>query len=395
MNAQQSIRMLPVEEAAKLRGRGPVSAKPYYDPQWWELERKAIFLRSWLHVAHICEVPEPGSFIRRDIEFAGASLLIVRGKDRTIRTFHNVCVHRGTQLTQEQSGKRGQFSCPYHRWTYGTDGRLLSAPDFESFYVAKEDCSLKQVNTEVVAGMIFINFDPSPRQTAREFFGPIADELEILPVAKAIDFTEWTYEIEANWKTNFDNFQENYHLRFIHPRTGEQAVGPENPFGYPTHYGFSGPHRSQALWKNPSPPPVPPTMRMAFTRAAELAQDDGIAFPKMDFKLFPCLHVVALPPNQYTHTMIPLGPGRTRGTIRMYWTSETESASRAFTREITAMTIRDVLAEDRFAVEAGQRGLATGAIEKVHFQDHEMLLRHLYETVQERVAEYVAEQDGA
>ena len=129
MNAQQSIRMLPVEEAAKLRGRGPVSAKPYYDPDWWELERKAIFLRSWLHVAHICEVPEPGSFIRREIEFAGASLLIVRGKDGEIRSFHNVCVHRGTQLTQELSGKRGQFSCPYHRWTYGTDGRLLSAPD--------------------------------------------------------------------------------------------------------------------------------------------------------------------------------------------------------------------------------------------------------------------------
>jgi phenylpropionate dioxygenase-like ring-hydroxylating dioxygenase large terminal subunit len=97
------------------------------------------------------------------------------------------------------------------------------------------------VRTEVLAGMIFINFDPQPKQTAREFFGPIADELELLPVARAIDFTEWSYEIEANWKLNFDNFQENYHLRFIHPRTGVSIIAEENPFGYPTHYGFAGP----------------------------------------------------------------------------------------------------------------------------------------------------------
>ena len=393
MNIQQSFKMLQTEEAARLRGRGPVSSKPYYDPEWWELERKAIFMRSWLHVGHVCEVPEPGSFIRREIEFANASLLIVRGRDGEVRTFHNACTHRGTQLTQEPCGKQSKFSCPYHMWTFGTDGGLLSAPDFERFYVAKEDVGLKPVATEVLAGLIFINFDPEPRQTVREFFGPVAKEMELLPMAKAVDFTEWTYEIPANWKTNFDNFQENYHLRFIHPRTGEQTIGEENPFGYPTHYGFAGPHRSQTLWKNPNPPKIPQTLLLGYGRSAELAQKDGLNFPKTDFKLFPCLHIVGLPPTQqYTHTMMPLGPGRTRGQIRMYWSHEADCASRAFTRELGAMSIRDVLCEDRHAVEAGQRGLNSGAIEKIHFQDHEMLLRHLYETVQEKVADYLAEQ---
>ena len=395
MNIQQSFKMLPTEEAAKLRGRGPVSSKPYYDPEWWELERKAIFMRSWLHVGHLCEVPEPGSFIRREIEFANASLLIVRGKDGEVRAFHNACTHRGTQLTQEECGKQSKFSCPYHMWTFGMDGSLLSAPDFERFYVAKEEVGLKQVAAEVLAGLIFVNFDPEPEQSVREFFGPVAEEMELLPMAKAIDFTEWTYEIPANWKTNFDNFQENYHLRFIHPRTGEQIIGEENPFGYPTHYGFAGPHRSQTLWKNPHPPKIPQTLLLGYGRSAQLAQKDGVNFPKTDFKLFPCLHVVGLPPaQQYTHTMMPLGPGSTRGQIRMYWSREADSASRLFTRELGAMSIRDVLCEDRHAVEAGQRGLNSGAIEKVQFQDHEMLLRHLYETVQEKVGEYLAEQEA-
>jgi phenylpropionate dioxygenase-like ring-hydroxylating dioxygenase large terminal subunit len=393
MNAQQAIPMLPVEDAAKLRGRGPVSARPYHDPEWWELERQAIFMRTWLHIGHVCEIPEPGSFIRRDVPFARASLLIVRGRDGAVRTFHNACTHRGTELVEESSGRRGQFSCRYHMWTFGTDGRLLSAPDFERFYVEKEACALKQVPTEVLAGMIFIAFDP--QESLREFFGAIAGEMEVLPVARAVDFTEWTYEIAANWKLNFDNFQENYHLRFIHPRTGEQTIGPDNPFGYPTHYGFAGPHRSQTLWKNPAPPPLPPSLLAAGMRGAGLPAE-APPFPKTDFKLFPCLHVVGLPPGtQYTHTMMPLGPDRTRGTIRMYWTAAADSASRLFAREFAAMSIRDVLAEDRWAVEAGQRGVSGGAIEQVHFQDHEMLLRHLYETVERKVADYLAERAAA
>jgi len=395
MNVQQSFTMLPTEEAAKLRGRGPVSSRPYYDPEWWELERKAIFLRSWIHIGHVCEIPEPGSFIKREVEFAGASLLIVRGRDGEVRTFHNVCTHRGTQLTQESCGKRSRFSCPYHNWTFGTDGSLLSAPDFERFYVAKEDVGLKQVATEVLAGMIFVNFAPEPEQTVREFFGPIADEMETLPAASAVSITEWTYEIPANWKTNFDNFQENYHLRFVHPRTGAQTIGEENPFGYPTHYGFVGPHRSQTLWTNPDPPPISPTLMFGYGRAAQLAQQEGLDFPKTDFKLFPCLHIVSLPPGQqFSHTHFPLGPDRTRGVVRMYWTKQPDSATRMFVEEFGAMSIRDVLSEDRFAVEAAQRGLNSGAIEDMHLQDHEMLLRHMCETVQEKVSAYLAEQEA-
>ncbi len=392
MNAEPAIRMLPVEEAAKLRGSGALPSAPYHDPDWWELERKAVFLRSWLNVAHVSEVPEPGSFVRREIEFARASLLIVRGRDGHVRAFHNACTHRGTQLTQDEAGRRSQFSCPYHMWTFGTDGALLSAPDFERFFIDKKDCALKQVACEVLAGLVFINFDPAPRETAREFFGAIADELEGLPMAQATGFSEWTYEIDANWKTNFDNFQENYHLRFIHPRTGAQAVGEENPFGYPTHYGFSGPHRSQTLWRNPAPAPVPPSLGQAYMLAAQAAARRGESFPKTDFKLFPAFHVVGLPPNtQFTHTHWPLGPGRTRGVIRMYWIGGDDSASHRYAREFTSMSIRDVLVEDRHAVESAQRGLAGGAIPTIRMQDHEMLLRHLYETVQQKVADYLAE----
>ena len=395
MNVQSAIHMLPTEEAAKLRGRGPLSSKPYFDPEWYELERKAIFMRSWLHIGHVCEIPEPGSFILREVEFAKASLLIVRGKDGEVRALHNVCTHRGTRLVEEEAGKRSQFSCPYHMWTFATDGKLLSAPDFERFYVNKEDCSLKSVTCEVLGGFIFINFETRPRQTLRDFFGPIADELEALPSARATHFTECRYEIAANWKTNFDNFQENYHLRFIHPRTSASTCWEDNPFGYPVAYGFAGPHRSQTLPTNPNPPPPSPAMLDGYTRIGKVAQREGLVFPKADFKLFPAFHVVGLAPHQFTHTMWPLGPDRTRGQVRFYFTSDNDSASKLFAREMTTMSILDVLCEDRDAIVSAQRGLASGAVSEVHFQDHEMLPRHLYETVQALVADYQAEQAAA
>ena len=395
MNVQSAITMLPTEEAAKLRGRGPVSSRPYWDPEWYELERKAIFMRSWLHIGHVCEVPEPGSFIVRDVELARASLLITRSKDGAVRAFHNVCTHRGTQLVQEETeGKRSQFSCPYHMWTYGSDGKLLSAPDFERFYVAKEDCSLKQVQCDVMAGFIFINFDPQPEQSLLEFFGPIAAELEALPSARATHFTECNYEIAANWKTNFDNFQENYHLRFVHPRTSASTCWDENPFGYPVAYGFAGPHRGQTLPTNPNPPKPSPIMRDGYMRLGAVAAREGLEFDKADFKLFPAFHVVGLAPNQFSHTMWPLGPDRTRGQVRFYFTSENDSASKLYAREFTTMTILDVLCEDRDAIVSAQRGLASGAVEQVHFQDHEMLPRHLYETVKAMVEDYQAEQQN-
>ena len=388
--------MLEPEVAADRLGHGPVAAAPYFDRAWYDDEIEAIFKRSWLHVAHISEVPEPGSFVRRELEFAAAPLLVVHGRDGVIRTFYNVCTHRGTQLTQDLSGKRAQFSCPYHMWTYGTDGRLLSAPDFERFHVDKADCSLKQVHTQVLGGLVFVHLDPEPAGSVRDQFGPLAPHFDVMPSVTAKNFAEFNYEIEANWKINFDNFQENYHLRFIHPRTGASAVGPENPLGYPTHYGFSGPHRSQTLWTNPNPPPPPEALKFAYTRAAGLPQPYANAYRKTDFKLFPCLHIVWLGPDHlFIHTHTPMGPTRTRGTVRLYTGGELDSATRAYIREMQTAVLRDVLCEDRHAVEAAQHGIASGILDKIFLQDHEVLVRHLYQQVEQRVTAWRAQKRAA
>ncbi len=373
-------------------GTGPVPAKPYYDADWYELERKAIFLRHWIVAGHVCEVPEPGSFIRREFEFAGASLLIVRGKDGVLRAFHNVCTHRGTQLIDEAEGKRATFSCRYHMWTFGGDGALLSAPDFESFGLEKKDCGLKQVAVDVCAGLIFVNFAKDP-PSLRGWLNGLAEKLETMPVAKAVTFSEYVYEIEANWKLTYDNFQENYHLRFIHTRSGGAAFAPENPFGYPKAYGFNGVHRTQTIWSNPNASPTA-TQAVAYGRGGALATDDDILTAPTGreyLALFPSFFILGSPLQNFSHVVYPISATKSRGVIRLYWVSEDRSASERFAREHITQVAREVHAEDCDVIEAGQRGLSSGALEHIHFQTQEALCRHLFNGVRDAVEAYQKE----
>jgi phenylpropionate dioxygenase-like ring-hydroxylating dioxygenase large terminal subunit len=374
-------------------GRSPVPAGPYYRDDYFELEREAVFKRAWLQIGHVCEVKLSGDFIVRDVDIARTSVIIVRGKDDVIRAFHNVCPHRGTQLVSQRAGHQSSFSCPYHAWSFGLDGALRGAPDFESFYVEKADCGLKPIASDVCGGLIFINLDPAPRQDLKAYLGPLAQALGTLAAARATTISEYVYEIDANWKLTYDNFQENYHLRFIHPRSGAAAIGEDNPFGYPTSYGFHGPHRTQRIWSNPKPP-ITPVQGVAFGKQAAFAAADGFANSaqgKDYYAIFPNFFMLGSPVQPFSHCVTPISATRSRGVIRLYWIGEDQNASQRFAREYAMASARDIHAEDRSVIEAGQRGLLSGALDYIHFQKNEVLCRHLFASVDAWVGAYQAE----
>ena len=92
------------------------------------------------------EVPEPGSFVLRDV--FGESVLLVRGRDDVIRAFYNVCRHRGTAVEERECGKAVRFQCPYHAWIYDLDGRLIRAKHVEDL----EDFSLETFGLTPIRG---------------------------------------------------------------------------------------------------------------------------------------------------------------------------------------------------------------------------------------------------
>ena len=89
-----------------------------------------IYRRSPLAVALSCDVREPGDF--DTVEIAQRPLLIVRGDDGVVRTFLNICRHRGAQVV-DGCGHTRRFTCPYHSWVYDTRGRLVGVPGRDTF----------------------------------------------------------------------------------------------------------------------------------------------------------------------------------------------------------------------------------------------------------------------
>lgn len=377
-------------------GTGPVPAEPYYKPEYFELEKEAIFKRTWLNVGHVCELPEAGSFVVKKMDFADTSVLITRDKDGEIRGFHNICPHRGNEVVLEESGTRGSFTCAYHGWTFNSNGSLRGAPDFDRFYIEdKSSCGLPPVSVEVCAGLIFVNLDPNPKQNLREYLGHFADEWDQLPLGRATTYSEYVYEIDGNWKLTYDNFQENYHLRFVHPRSGGGgAVGDDNPFGYPVRYGFYGEHRTQEIWTNPNPV-LSDTQKLAFGKLIPSLQAKGALdhpFGRAYWATFPNLFMIGTPTQPFVHFVMPVSAHKSRGVIRIYWIGEDESASERFGREFSIAMARDVHSEDRMIIEGVQRGLNAGVLKHIHLQSQEVLIRHLMDEVDKKVKAWQQEQ---
>ena len=178
------------------------------------------------------------------------------------------------------------------------------------------------------------------------------------------------------------------------PRTGGPGCTEENPFAYPLRYNFHGPHRSQTIWANPNAPQLTTTQELATKGIMPPAARAGLfnSDLNMDFIcLFPNFTLFGLPIRQFTQTIMPLSADRCRGVIRFYWVGKEENASERFAREYIMASQRDIHAEDRDIVEAGQEGLSSGAIEFINFQVQEALCRHLFNSVDAMVRDYRAE----
>jgi hypothetical protein len=138
-------------------------------------------------------------------------------------------------------------------------------------------------------------------------------------------------------------------------------------------------------------------MAGAMGSRARLAADGLLDQPYAQdyFALFPNFFMLCNPGSNFLHYVMPVSPEKSRGVIRLFWKGEDETAGVRFARELSLGSTRDVHSEDVGVIEAGQRGISSGAIQHIHFQEKEILCRHLIGVVMEEVEAYRAEQQTA
>ena len=186
----------------------------YHDPVLYEYEMERIWRNGWIFAGHTCQIPQPGDFFT--FPFENDSLILIRDDDKQIRALHNVCTHRGTLLTEEQSGHVRALVCPYHQWTFTRSGALLSCYGMQDG-LDKSQLGLASAHVEVCEGLIFVSFGAKPPafEPARALLAPFArpQGLAHAQVAQSVE-----YEVQANWKLVWENNRECYHCNVNHPQ---------------------------------------------------------------------------------------------------------------------------------------------------------------------------------
>jgi phenylpropionate dioxygenase-like ring-hydroxylating dioxygenase large terminal subunit len=173
-----------------------------------------VISQKWILAGHISRIPNKGDYIL--FKISAEQIIIIRENAESVRAFFNVCRHRGSTICQAESGNAPRLVCPYHAWTYGLDGRLISArlmpEDFD-----KADNSLFACHIRVFHGLIFINMSQDEPVDFDATFGDMGPILEYHGIADARIAHAGSYPTTANWKLVVENFFECYHCVPSHP----------------------------------------------------------------------------------------------------------------------------------------------------------------------------------
>src|SRR5262249_41587432 len=190
----------------------------YSDPAHLAAEQGVLFRQHPLLMGFASEWAQAGSF--RTDDYAGVPILIVRGRDRTLRAFLNVCRHRGAQVAQG-CGQGRAFSCPYHAWTYDLSGKLMGVPDERCFAGAREQRpGLVELPLCEKHGLVWVI--PAAASDGAATFGIDPWLGGLGPELGSYGFDAWSFydrrvvPEKMNWKILVDTFHEGYHIGFLH-----------------------------------------------------------------------------------------------------------------------------------------------------------------------------------
>jgi phenylpropionate dioxygenase-like ring-hydroxylating dioxygenase large terminal subunit len=199
---------------------GRVHGSLYSDPEIYRRELERIWYRTWVYVGHVSEVPDANDYVTKSI--GPMPVLMVRGEDGEVRLLLNRCPHRGNQVCAIPKGNRKMFVCPYHAWTFASDGRLVGFAFPEGYRaVDKSELGLARVpRVAIYRGFVFGSMaEDGPG--LEEHLGGAASAIDRLCEISPEGEVEITagflqHRTKANWKFILENEVDGYHPAFVH-----------------------------------------------------------------------------------------------------------------------------------------------------------------------------------
>jgi nitrite reductase/ring-hydroxylating ferredoxin subunit len=330
-----------------------VPADTYLDARRWERE-VALFRRLPLMLGLGGELRGAHSY--KAMTVMDVPVLLTRGANGEVRAFVNQCSHRGAIVVADGSGTARRFACPYHNWTYDTEGDLVGVTDREFFGDIDTGClGLTPLPVAERAGLIFVVLTPETPMHIDEHLCGYDEVLDFF------GFGDWHLvsrtEIPGpNWKIAYDGYLDFYHLPFLHRNT----FGPD--ISNKALYYEWGPHQRMT-----SPDPG--------LLAIEDVAEDEWNLDRMCGGVWTIFPHVSFAGGHTGGLFSQLFPGDAPGrstTIQSYFVAtEPSDEQREAARGVATFLERVVREEDYFTGLRQQQALATGAKEHVLFGRNE------------------------
>src|SRR6266852_4639230 len=141
---------------------GQISREIFVNEEIYREELERLFARVWLFVGHESQIPNPGDYFVSGM--GEESVILCRDRAGRIHVFLNSCRHRGMKVCRYDDGNTPIFTCPYHGWSYATDGKLAGVPLVKEAYGADFDRTrwglIEVAQMQNYKGAVFATWDP-------------------------------------------------------------------------------------------------------------------------------------------------------------------------------------------------------------------------------------------
>lgn len=218
LDVKQALDTLAAVAAAPFSQADTIPPLLYWSEDVHRLELERIFAREWLCPGLAADIPQAGDYVTFSI--GDQPVFTVRGQDGVVRSFSNVCLHRMMPLVEGRGGCGTRIVCPYHAWTYDTQGKVIGAghmggrdPAFE-----KKQYRLTEIRTEIWQGWIYVTLNPDALSVA-SLLAPLLPVVGPYEMAGYIPVVHQDHVWKTNWKLLNENFMEGYHLPVAHKAT--------------------------------------------------------------------------------------------------------------------------------------------------------------------------------
>lgn len=270
----------------------------YTDPGVFQAERARLFLKHWFFLCRAEALPDPGDY--RSFDSPGGPIVLIRGSDGQLRCFANYCRHRGSILLEGSGNTGGRITCPYHAWSYLTDGRLYGCPDMtdaEGF--DKVENGLVALDLDQWEGFVFARFTREG-PSLRDHLGDFPDRMASHRLGEMRQVWSVTLDVACNWKLILENAMETYHTGIVHRATvgAQQSRTPPTRGDWLCIQVISG--RSIATLSDAVPP---------FDPIAGL--DDAARQGTYFTVILPTVQFAVAQDCLWWLNTLPMGPGRT------------------------------------------------------------------------------------